>query len=230
VEYVLKNLSRDWSADGASERAQAFGWIVEAAKKHVTSIPSSAGDISPPTVLVPGCGLARLPVDLAAAGFHAVGNEFSFFMLLTSSFVLNNLQEAQHVAIHPWVLTTCNQRSDAAQLRAVMIPDTPAAAVLAGGEQGRIGMVTGDFVDVFDTDEYKAAFDAVATCFFIDTAHNVIEYIKVCLNCPVAILILEPLHVLPVRCLREQHSAPGLEFPPDLDHPPFQAPHNPAAR
>ncbi len=36
----------------------------------------------PPRVLVPGAGLARLCVEVAALGFEAQGNEFSYFMLL----------------------------------------------------------------------------------------------------------------------------------------------------
>ncbi len=36
----------------------------------------------PPRVLVPGAGLARLCVEVAALGYEAQGNEFSYFMLL----------------------------------------------------------------------------------------------------------------------------------------------------
>lgn len=190
VEYVLKNLSRDWSAAGAAERAQTYAWIVDAARQHVHAAcaPDDATAGAPSSkaresvncrVLVPGCGLARLPIDLAAAGFDVVANEFSFYMLLTSAFVMNSLRRSEEVAIHPWVLTTCNQRSDAAQLRQVLIPDVPAATLLAEGAQGgRVSMVTGDFTEVFTDAEYQASFDCVATSFFIDVAHNVIDVIQ----------------------------------------------------
>lgn len=39
-------------------------------------------------------------------------------------------------------------------------------------------MAAGDFVEVFNGEEYMHRFDAVVTCFFIDTAHNVIEYME----------------------------------------------------
>jgi hypothetical protein len=35
--------------------------------------------------------------------------------------------------------------------------------------------------DVYSAPEMAGAFDCVVTCFFIDTAHNVIEYLEVCL-------------------------------------------------
>lgn len=40
-------------------------------------------------MLIPGCGLGRLAWDVAKAGHIAEGNEFSYFMLLTSNFVFN---------------------------------------------------------------------------------------------------------------------------------------------
>lgn len=39
-------------------------------------------------------------------------------------------------------------------------------------------MAAGEFVQIFKTEEFRSTFDAVTTCFFIDTAHNVIEYLE----------------------------------------------------
>ena len=47
------------------------------------------------------------------------GNEFSYYMLLTSSFMLNHCERAQEWTIFPWALSSCNQPDDAAQLRPV---------------------------------------------------------------------------------------------------------------
>ena len=176
VRYLLKDLTRDWSAEGAGERAQSYGWLADALGRHlpprrdsraaahaatpadngVTAARSDAAGSTahpedsaamcssqdgpgleapvamettpdstshaasgrerdgqdagaaqpqalhgsdacggqggkatgaaeeepPPRVLVPGCGLGRLVVELAAAGYEAVGVEFSFYMLL----------------------------------------------------------------------------------------------------------------------------------------------------
>lgn len=49
----------------------------------------------------------------------AQGNEFSYYMLLTSSFMLNYCERVHQWTIFPWALTSCNQPNSAAQLRAV---------------------------------------------------------------------------------------------------------------
>lgn len=51
----------------------------------------------------------------------AQGNEFSYYMLLTSSFMLNYCERVQQWTIFPWALTSCNQPNSAAQLRAVSL-------------------------------------------------------------------------------------------------------------
>ena len=82
VRYVLRNLCRDWSAEGAPERAESYGVLLAALQKHLPRPPPPA---PPPRVLIPGAGLGRLCVDVAALGYAAEGNECSYYMLLTSS-------------------------------------------------------------------------------------------------------------------------------------------------
>jgi carnosine N-methyltransferase len=48
-----------------------------------------------PKVLVPGAGLARLCCELAGEGFEAQGNEFAYFMLIASAFILNAVTEKE---------------------------------------------------------------------------------------------------------------------------------------
>ena len=50
------------------------------------------------------------------------GNEFSYYMLLASAFVLNESEAAEQWEIHPWLHSNCNQLSDTDQLRAVSRP------------------------------------------------------------------------------------------------------------
>ena len=40
-------------------------------------------------VLCPGAGLGRLVLEIAGRGYAAQGNEFSYFMLLASNYLLN---------------------------------------------------------------------------------------------------------------------------------------------
>lgn len=47
------------------------------------------------------------------------GNEFSYYMLLTSAFLLNHMAASGQYMVHPWLHSNCNQFSDEDQLRAV---------------------------------------------------------------------------------------------------------------
>lgn len=71
VRYVLRNLSRDWSVDGAAERGESYGWLLFQIATH---LPPSRHPDAPTRVLVPGAGMARLPCELALRGYAAEGN------------------------------------------------------------------------------------------------------------------------------------------------------------
>ena len=144
VQYVLKNLARDWSADGANERERCYGPILRELRNLFGSDSGRPANAAPPLVLLPGAGLGRLCVEVAGLGLRAEGNEFSYHMLLASSFILNNCCEAGQFAVHPWVLSSCNQLSDEGQLRAVRLPDRPPSEIVAG--PGLLSMCAGDFV------------------------------------------------------------------------------------
>ena len=40
-------------------------------------------------------------------------------------------------------------------------------------------MCAGDFVEVYSAQDQAASFDCVATCFFLDTAHNILQYMQI---------------------------------------------------
>ncbi|KAF9606631.1 hypothetical protein IFM89_027290 [Coptis chinensis] len=62
------------------------------------------------------------------------------------------------------------------QLRAVSFPDIhPASAGITEG----FSMCGGDSVEVYSDSNQEGAWDAVVTCFFLDTAHNIVEYIEI---------------------------------------------------
>mmetsp|Transcript_27342 Transcript_27342/g.73946 ORF Transcript_27342/g.73946 Transcript_27342/m.73946 type:complete len:407 (+) Transcript_27342:25-1245(+) len=186
VRYVLKNLSRDWSEDGALERSQSYGRILaELQRLYAGRLEGPKPDV--PRVLVPGAGLGRLCCEIAGLGYEAQGNEFSYFMLIASSFMLNYTSEKNQYTVFPWVTSTCNNFDDEDQLRGVSLPETlpadivsrapPQAAAAVGG--GLLSMAAGDFEEVYSAPDQAGAWDCVATCFFMDTAHNVLRYLEV---------------------------------------------------
>ena len=176
VNYVLKNLMRDWSEDGAKERAESYGRVIAELKSAFKGWTQTRRR-DPPCVLVPGAGLGRLCLEIASLGFRCEGNEFSYYMLLASSFMMNQTVEANQWTIFPWVLCSNNSKSDADQMKAVPIPEVNPVSMVPG--PGFLSMCGGDFVEVYSSPDYRGHFDCVATNFFIDTAHNVVEYLEI---------------------------------------------------
>lgn len=84
VRSTLRSFVRDWAEEGREEREACYGPILDALDAHF--LPEERGRVK---VLVPGCGLGRLAMEIAAQGFWAQGNEFSTYMLIASHFALN---------------------------------------------------------------------------------------------------------------------------------------------
>ncbi len=173
--------------------------MLEELAKHVPiTTPSTAGQRRP-RVLVPGAGLGRLPLEIAARGYACQGSEFSYHMLLTSNFLLNSTAEAESVPLFPFIDQTCNLWRGEDNSREVLIPDVCPGALLGipeaeaeaeAGDDGQeeqqppppltpppdFSMVAGDFQEVYAAQ--RECWDAVVTCFFLDTAPVVIEYVE----------------------------------------------------
>jgi len=184
VRYVLKNAWRDWSAEGACERDPVYGAIFDALREKLGGIDAEVGNPEgeAPRVLVPGCGLGRLVYELAKAGYEAQGNEYSYYMLMFSSFMLNATQEKEEFVIHPWMHNRSNHRAATDQWREARVPDeVPGDSRLPPG--ACMSMAAGDFAEVYGDPGERGMWDAVVTCFFIDTGHSVVEYLECIANC-----------------------------------------------
>merc|ERR1719427_489801 len=168
VRTTLKQFVRDWSAEGAEERNKCYAPICKELDALYPSDSCNREDVS---VFVPGAGLGRLMYEIAAQGFTCQGNEFSLYMLFASHFILNICEQPESESIYPWLHNSCNVVTNNDQLREVRIPDiTPQLTSTYG-----FSMAAGDFLDIYTELE---AWDCVAMCFFLDTAHNVVEYIE----------------------------------------------------
>lgn len=187
---TIRQLYRDWSAEAAPERAASFDPILAALGQHLPLNSSSQRHLQ--RVLVPGAGLGRLVFEICAAGYDVEGNEISYHQLLASNYILNCAADAGTHRLYPWALNFSNHHSRSNQLQWVAIPDVQPAETLMAAQaelnfakpsSERMAMTSGDFCVLYRQMEYKDAFDAVATCFFIDTAPNVISYIETILHC-----------------------------------------------
>uniref|UniRef100_A0A6N2JZF1 Uncharacterized protein n=1 Tax=Salix viminalis TaxID=40686 RepID=A0A6N2JZF1_SALVM len=182
VRCIIRNIVRDWAAEvmmlhfftvsnsssmifepgftcspvptltqGQKERDQCYKPIL----KELNSLFPNRSSESPPACLVPGAGLGRLALEISCLGFVSQGNEFSYYMMICSSFILNQTETAGEWTIYPWIHSNCNSLSDSDQLRPVSIPDIHPASFKstltfitssAGITEG-FSMCGGDFVE-----------------------------------------------------------------------------------
>ena len=83
VDSALWQLAREWSAEGAAERAQCLDpMLAELARL----LPVTDANRNTQRVLAPGCGAGRVVLELAVRGYAAQGNEFCYGMLLAASY------------------------------------------------------------------------------------------------------------------------------------------------
>ncbi|KAI0752760.1 N2227-domain-containing protein [Daedaleopsis nitida] len=193
LRSTLKQLVRDWSVEGKAERDVCYEPIKEALLRHFDDIPPEERRNF--RVLVPGAGLGRLAWDVASLGFACQGNEFSHYMLLASFFMLNRTDAVNKYTIYPYVHSFSNIPNTDALLRAITIPDVLPTRVALPPSASRYGTngprtdaarSAGDFEEIYGDesndggDEPSAGkWDAVLTCFFIDTAKNVVNYLRI---------------------------------------------------
>jgi len=190
VRSTIRQLFRDWSAEGAAERKVTFEPMLAALNRASASLPPSLR--SRLNVLVPGAGLGRLAFEVCRAGYAVEGNEISYHQLMVSNWALNHQPVPGRFELYPWALSFSNHLSRANQLQMVKVPDVaPGEELNTSSEElasethafQRMSFSSGDFCVLYKGDEYKQAFDAVLTCFFIDTAPNLIAYIETIASC-----------------------------------------------
>ena len=101
-------------------------------------------------VLVPGSGLGRLAFDIAHEGFSCQGNEFSYYMLLASNFILNKTQSVNQFKIYPYIHSFSNIVKPNDVLISAMIPDVNPSEIPRGAD---FSMVAGDLIEVYGMEE-----------------------------------------------------------------------------
>ncbi|XP_013909998.1 PREDICTED: carnosine N-methyltransferase [Thamnophis sirtalis] len=168
LKSTLKQFVRDWSETGKPERDSCYQPIIN---EIVKNFPKDRWDLSRINVLVPGAGLGRLAWEIAMLGYTCQGNEWSLFMLFSSNFVLNRCCETNSCKLYPWIHQFSNNKRSADQIQPIYFPDVDPHSLPPGAN---FSMTAGDFREIYSESNI---WDCIATCFFIDTAHNVIDYI-----------------------------------------------------
>lgn len=175
AKTTIRQLYRDWSAEGASERDASYASVI----RDLIEAFANVVDKGVIRVLVPGAGLGRLVLELSRQGYDVEGNEIAWHALVASNWILNQTGAAEQYSLYPFAFDFSNVISRADQLRVVKIPDIHPATVLAASKVAsskrafdRMKMTAGDFAEIYGIPKQKNKFDAVATSFFLDTAPN----------------------------------------------------------
>jgi len=170
VRSTLKQCVRDWGEEGEAEREGCYKPILDTLRM----LYPQRDERKTKRVLNPGCGLGRLTWEVARLGFSTQGNEFSYFMLLCSNIIINQLSKDE-ITIYPYIDQVTNQWSFEKQARGISIPHIDPHTTCDNSECD-YSICAGDFAEIYKDPE---DFDVIVSCFFLDTAKNVLEYLKV---------------------------------------------------
>ncbi|MEE6459399.1 hypothetical protein FKM82_000622 [Ascaphus truei] len=143
LKSTIKQFVRDWSDDGKSERDTCYQPIINEILKY---FPRDECDVSKINILVPGAGLGRLAWEIAMHGYACQGNEWSFFMLFSSNFVLNRCSQINAFKLYPWIHQFSNNRRSADQIRPVYFPDVNPHNLPSNAN---FSMTAGDFQEIY---------------------------------------------------------------------------------
>lgn len=172
IASVNLHLLRDWSETCEHVGKSTYGPAVAELK---ALLPTCRGEI-----LLPGCGLGRLALDLAREGFKVEANDASRLFLTVADYILNrppaspaNIFPVAHVFSENWGLDQ--------QYVEVKVPyPDPSKFVGGEGAPASFVMMPGDFVKTYGVGCVgHRKFDAIVTCFFIDTAVDVVQLFSV---------------------------------------------------
>lgn len=160
---VMAHIVRDWTVLGRGVRSSTYGWC----QHQLKTLHSS-------TILVPGAGLGRLAFDLAQRGHSVEANELSIVMAAVTNSILNQQMKGK---IHPFSLDYFfNEVDHNLRKKAVYFPDV----LIGSNTRGSLSFTLGEFVLTY-AKSYNQ-YDAIITCFFIDTASNIYDYLAVIYN------------------------------------------------
>jgi carnosine N-methyltransferase len=116
MRSTLKSFMREWSSMGERERLQSFQPVLDEVASYFEMTlgrkPYDRETGERVSVLLPGCGLGRLVFEFARRGYKAQGNEFAYFCLLSSNFILNIVEHKEQFELFPFIHCFSNLKKD----------------------------------------------------------------------------------------------------------------------
>jgi SAM-dependent methyltransferase len=165
---IIAHLVRDWTVEGRLVRESIYNWCYQQVDKFAVKRRGLS-------ILVPGAGMGRLAYDLYQRGHHVEANELSPSMAAAACSIL---QQKVTGRLHPYVLDVmANEVESNRRYDVVSFPDVS----IKGKPGGSFSYTIGDFAgngDYYYYSQKSGQFDLLITCFFIDTANNIYEYLQ----------------------------------------------------
>jgi carnosine N-methyltransferase len=162
---VFMYISRDWTKERKKERDTNYIPIINMVINYVKSGSN---------ILIPGAALFRLGYELAKLGYNIDGNDYNFFNVILCDYLFNHSKKNEF-SFQPFIRSFSNYLTEDAVFSKYSFPDEDISPNLEG--KGKMTMIAGDFTKSYN--DKKNYYDCVITCFFIDTAKNIFEYIDV---------------------------------------------------
>lgn len=161
---IVAHLVRDWTPAGALIRKSLYDWVC-------TELVQRSRYPSEP-VLVAGAGMGRLAYDIYSHGFTVEANELSPVMTAAANSILTRNATG---TLHPFALDPMSNEVDSERrYDAVTFPDIQ---IRKTSTTASLSFTIGDFVGEYYYNQV-GRFGAIVTCFFIDTATNIYQYIE----------------------------------------------------
>lgn len=176
IASLLQGLMRDWSEISEGIFSSTYLPALDALRE---SPVRQGGEI-----LVPGCGLCRLALEIVASGYVVEGNENSRLNLSAADWILNRApsDESQRHLIYPLAHQFQENYSLANQYLECRVPaPAPSSVVESIGRaegQSALTLVPGDFCTLYSPGGPRhRLFDGLVTCFFMDAVQDLVEFV-----------------------------------------------------
>lgn len=171
IYNIFTYLLRDWTVERKKERQENYDIIINEVLKY---FPSSCEASKSYKFLIPGSALNRLGYELYKYGFDVEGNDYLFLNGIFTDFIFNHTHKNEFT-FYPFIDSFSNHYTEDSVFRKYSFPEIDVD--LNNKSAGKLKIYIGDFLTLYDN--MKDYYDCIITCFFIDTAQNVIEYIDI---------------------------------------------------
>ncbi|KAF8465935.1 N2227-like protein-domain-containing protein, partial [Kalaharituber pfeilii] len=195
VTQALKHLVRDFSDEGARERGRVFEILKRSLGRLFPEGENKDGREGR-KVLVPGSGVGGLVWEIAGMGFEVTGVEWSFYVASLAHFVGSapvapSSEDGKH-ELYPYIEWWSHHITTANMTRAAKFPfdrahlpppvssahkSNDAPPLPKSHPAHRVTLLEEDFTLLHQDGEFES-YDAIVTLFFLDTAQNIVQYIK----------------------------------------------------